>query len=578
MNTPWYRPTRVNHVIDGSDFGWRTGTGKFMDYCSDTFGTVVDVGPGSPTGVCFGYGAKFPAKYQYAFFISDWSYGKLYAVHLTPKGSSYVGKVEEFASAQPFPLTDLLVNPNDGAMYIAVGGRKVQSGIYRVTYEGRESTAPAKSIPGGEVARKRRQALENFVQKGVKPANPKQLNQIWSALGAQDRGIRHAARVALEKQPVKNWKNKLSSEKNPVVASAAMIALARADSKSSEAVLSKAMTLDYANEKNWQQRIDLLRSITLALTRGGQPQPEQKKKLIGWLDKIYPAATPEENRDLSAIMQFLQAPSAAKKGMALLRSASGQEEQIGYALNLRHLKTGWTSMLRESYFNWFVRAGSFKGGARLSNYLDGIKKDAIASVEDWQMTEGLTKIIDTKPQQADPQFTFEPRTFVKNWTMKDMAPWVPSGVPSKRDFKNGRQMFGAGSCYACHRIAGEGGAVGPDLSSVGGKFGAYDLLESIVDPGKEISDQYGSSVFTLTDGTQLNGRIMNMRNNEYWVNTDMMKPSTVTTVKAENLTSIEPSSISMMPPGLINTMDKEDILDLMAYLIAGGKSDHELFR
>ena len=75
--------------------------------------------------------------------------------------------------------------------------------------------------------------------------------------------------------------------------------------------------------------------------------------------------------------------------MALLRSASGQEEQIGYALNLRHLKTGWTSMLRESYFKWFIRAGSFKGGARLSNYLDGIKKDAIASVEDWQMTRRL---------------------------------------------------------------------------------------------------------------------------------------------------------------------------------------------
>ena len=70
---------------------------------------------------------------------------------------------------------------------------------------------------------------------------------------------------------------------------------------------------------------------------------------------------------------------------------------------------------------------------------------------------------------------------------------------------------------------------------------------------------------------------MNMRNNEYWVNTDMMQPSTVTKVKAENLTSIEPSAISMMPPGLLNTMDKEDILDLMAYLIAGGKSDHQLF-
>ena len=577
MNTPWYRPTRVNHVIDGSEFGWRTGSGKFMDYCSDTFGAVVDVGPGSPTGVCFGYGAKFPAKYQNAFFICDWSYGKLYAVHLTPKGSSYLGRVEEFASAQPFPLTDLLVNPEDGAMYVAVGGRKVQSGLYRVTYFGEESTAPAKSVPGGEEARKRRQALEKFVQRGVKPASQNQLNKIWSALGAQDRGIRHAARVALEKQPVANWKKKLLPETNPVIASAAMIALARADGKSSSDVLTKAMSLNYRTEKSWQQRIDLLRSITLALTRGGEPQAEQKKKLIAWLDRIYPASTPEENRDLSAIMQFLQAPSAARKGMALLRGASGQEEQIGYALNLRHLKSGWTSLLRESYFKWFARAGNFKGGARLSNYLDGIKKDAIASVPESLMTVGLKKIIETKPQSSAPQFTFEPRAFVKNWTMKDMAPWVPSGVPGKRDFKNGRQMFGAGSCYACHRIGGEGGAVGPDLTSVGGKFGAYDLLESIVDPGKEISDQYGSSVFSLSDGSQLNGRIMNMRNNEYWVNTDMMQPSSVTKVKAENLTSIEPSAISMMPPGLLNTMDKEDVLDLMAYLIAGGKSDHELF-
>jgi glucose/arabinose dehydrogenase len=129
LNTPWYRPTRINHVIDGAEFGWRTGSGKFMDYCSDTFGAAVDIGPGSPTGVCFGYGAKFPAKYQNALFACDWSYGKLYAVHLEPSGSSYTGSFEEFAGAQPFPLTDILVNPQDGAMYVTVGGRRVQSGL-----------------------------------------------------------------------------------------------------------------------------------------------------------------------------------------------------------------------------------------------------------------------------------------------------------------------------------------------------------------------------------------------------------------------------------------------------------------
>ena len=70
----------------------------------------------------------------------------------------------------------------------------------------------------------------------------------------------------------------------------------------------------------------------------------------------------------------------------------------------------------------------------------------------------------------------------------------------------------------------------------------------------------------LKDGTKLNGRIMNMRNNEYWVNTDMMKPSAVTKVKDELINSIAPSTVSMMPPALLSTMKKEAVLDLLAYL------------
>ena len=84
IGAPWYRPTRVNHVISGADFGFREGAGKHPDYFFDTFGSVVDVGTGSPTGVAFGYGARFPAKYQEALYICDWSFGKVYAVHLKP--------------------------------------------------------------------------------------------------------------------------------------------------------------------------------------------------------------------------------------------------------------------------------------------------------------------------------------------------------------------------------------------------------------------------------------------------------------------------------------------------------------
>lgn len=577
MNTPWYRPTRVNHVIDGAEFGWRTGSGKFMEYCSDTFGAAVDIGPGSPTGVTFGYGAKFPAKYQNALFVCDWSYGKLYAVHLKPDGSTYTGTFEEFASAQPLPITDILINPSDQAMYFTVGGRRVQSGLYRVTYVGNDSTEPAPPIAGGEADRQQRHALEQRLQKDAGRASDQQLDQIWESLGSSDRGIRHAARVALEKQPVADWKARVAQEQDPWIATAALIALARVDGQvSAPAILNRALQFDYVSIRDRQLRLDVLRSITLALTRGGQPADELAGKLTLWLDAIYPAKTAEENRDLSAVLAFLQSPFAAQKGVSLLTTAGGQEEQIGYALNLRHLNSGWTPELREQYFKWFVLAGSYQGGARLGNYLADIKRHAIESVPAEELTPALSKIIETPPQTSGPRFTMEPREFVQEWKMSDLASDLAGGIQGKRDFANGRKMFGIGACYACHRFNNEGGAVGPDLTSARGKFSPTDLLETIIDPSKEISDQYSASTFLLTDGRVLTGRIMNLRDG-YWINTDMMKPSTVTKVPSDEVEMIKPSQVSMMPGGLLNSMSRDDVLDLMAYLLSAGDPDHELF-
>ena len=101
MGAPWYRPTRVCHVVSGADWGWRNGSAKWPPYWADTVPPVVEVGPGSPTGMTFGYGAKFPAKYQKALFMCDWSYGKLYALHLVPRGGSFAGTIEEFVTATP---------------------------------------------------------------------------------------------------------------------------------------------------------------------------------------------------------------------------------------------------------------------------------------------------------------------------------------------------------------------------------------------------------------------------------------------------------------------------------------------
>ncbi|MCA9035498.1 MAG: hypothetical protein KDA91_10215, partial [Planctomycetaceae bacterium] len=142
VGLPWYRPTRVNHVTSGAEFGWRSGTGKWPVWYPDSLGSVIDIGPGSPTGIAFGTGAQFPAKYQKSLFISDWSYGVIYAIHMTPTGSTYTAEAERFISAAPLPVTDIVINPTDHAMYFTIGGRRTQSGLYRVTYTGSDVASP----------------------------------------------------------------------------------------------------------------------------------------------------------------------------------------------------------------------------------------------------------------------------------------------------------------------------------------------------------------------------------------------------------------------------------------------------
>ena len=110
FNTSWYRPTRINHVVSGAEFGWRNGAGKYPEFYYDNLPATLNIGPGSPTGTTFGYGAKFPAKYQEAFFVLDWSWGKIYAVHLKESGSTYNATKEEFVTGGPLPVTEAIIH------------------------------------------------------------------------------------------------------------------------------------------------------------------------------------------------------------------------------------------------------------------------------------------------------------------------------------------------------------------------------------------------------------------------------------------------------------------------------------
>lgn len=573
MNLPWYRPTRVCHAVPGSEFGWRGGTGKMYEYHPDNLPPVVNVGPGSPCGMTFGYGAKFPAKYQEALFLCDWSYGKLYACHMTPDGATYKGELEEFLNGSPLPLTDIVVNPKDGALYFTIGGRNTSSGLYRITYVGKEATEPFKPAPDANPQREARHKLESYYGKEEAGA----VDAAWPHLSSNDRFLRYAARTVLEFQSPSAWAGRATDEKNPVALTHAMIGLARVGGKQLlPQILTSLERVDWAKLTD-AQKIDYLRAYQLAFIRMGPPETDWKARAGKRVDGFYSDSSREVNAELCKLTSYLETTNGVTKTLSLMAKAPTQEEQIEYALSLRTVKTGWTDKQREEYFNWFHKAANYHGGNSFHKFLANIRTDAIKWSLDDQQRTAMKSILDPVPTPKAPKFTFKDRPFVKKYTVDELVPIVEKGL-NNRNFANGRNLFGETKCFACHRFNNEGGGAGPDLTQVVGRFSARDLLESIVEPSKVVSDQYAAIVVVTNDGKQVVGRVVNLNGDNMNINTDMLDPNKLVGVNRNNIESITTSKISLMPEGLLDTLNREEILDLVAYLYSRGDRNSKMFR
>jgi putative heme-binding domain-containing protein len=577
MNTPWYRLTRVMMAASGADFGFRNGSNVSPPRYPDTLPAIYDIGPGSPTGVCFGYGAKFPAKYQEAFYICDWSYGRLFAVHLTPDGSAYKARVEEFATGSPLALTDIVVNPQDGALYFTVGGRNTQSALYRIVYTGKESTAPSKGTDAGANERALRHRVEAFHGK----TDPKAVETAWPYLSHEDRYVRFAARVAIEHQPYKEWQARALKEANPVAATGALLALARAAGKDSSVSADlKGAMLEALGRLSWDklthgQRSDILRVYTVLFSRMGPPDQASRTRFLAAFEPRFPSKNHEVNADLCQLLVYLEAPSVAAKALHLIAGAPSQEEQMEYVKSLRKLKTGWTTADRKAYFGWFQKAVNYKGGQRFQQYVQEIRNDAIAKLNAKEQEE-LGPILTLKKAPAE-EIVAKPRPRVKQWTLDELAPIVENGL-SKRNFDRGRLLFGEAKCFGCHRFANEGGALGPDLTVLSGRYSARDFLEKILNPSRAISDQYAASVFTLKDGRVIVGRVVNLQGDGMSIQTDMLAPAKLTRINVSNVESIRLSDVSLMPTGLLDSFQADEILDLMAYVLSRGDRGNAMFQ
>ena len=572
IGTPWYRPTRVNHVISGAEFGWRNGTGKWPEYFADSFGAVANIGYGSPTGIAFGTGAKFPAKFQNALYVSDWSYGVVYAVHLEPEGASYKSTFEPFVSAAPMPVTDLLIHPEQGCMYMTIGGRKTQSALYRIAYSGSESTQPA-IFPDNESAKAARAARRELEAMHV-PGAKLDISAAMRNIGSPDRALRTAARLALEHFDSKEWRDPIQQSLRPQSAITMAVALARKGTPADQVDVNNSLLRVEWSKLDSTQRLELLRAYQLSFLRLGPADPATREKIIAQLDGHFPTADGDSlvDRELARVLIHLESPKIVDRCVAQMNGSNSAEQQIHYAFCLREAQTGWTPETRKAYFQWFYDIGTARGGASFGGFLENIRKVAIGNLED-EDKAALGELTGPLPAPKDPLADLAPRAQVKQWSVDELAEKF-AAKKSGFNYERGKQMFAVAQCYKCHRFSGQGGIQGPDLTASSQRFSTKDMLTAIIEPNKEISDQYEATVFQTEEETVI-GRVANLNGDNLMVATNMLDPGNFTNLKRSDIIDMKPSKASMMPSGLLDTLTEEEIFDLLVYLQSGGnpKSD-----
>jgi putative heme-binding domain-containing protein len=152
----------------------------------------------------------------------------------------------------------------------------------------------------------------------------------------------------------------------------------------------------------------------------------------------------------------------------------------------------------------------------------------------------------------------------KDLTSEDIAS-ILRDLSTKGSVQRGQQLFQRErlQCVTCHAVGGKGGAVGPDLTSLGGSARVVDILQSMLEPSASIKEGFQTSHVITTDGRIITGilqqqtatqiRIRDAQNNLLAISTD-------------DIEEIEPSKLSVMPSGLTEILTRDELVDLVRYL------------
>ncbi|MBP11879.1 MAG: hypothetical protein CL397_15865 [Acidiferrobacteraceae bacterium] len=134
------------------------------------------------------------------------------------------------------------------------------------------------------------------------------------------------------------------------------------------------------------------------------------------------------------------------------------------------------------------------------------------------------------------------------------------------DFKRGAALYNrpALACVSCHAIKGKGGQLGPELGNLATHMVPEGILESLLKPSRQIKQGYESVVITLKNKEIRVGTLQRKTKSAVLLRDASGK---ITSVPSDQIATLDSSAVSIMPPRLTNSLRRDELLDLLHYLM-----------
>ncbi|MDE0102289.1 MAG: HEAT repeat domain-containing protein [Bryobacterales bacterium] len=441
------------------------------------------------------------------------------------------------------------------------------------------------SDPDAFVRRRAAEALVRMGDPGFVPASVLQ-----GLLGDDDRFVRWAARVALEETPRDDWRSIVVDDSDPRSAAEGMLALVRTASEpiQLEAVFEKALSMLRRGGLSAGVEADLLRVFHLACLEVDEGcRQSLRDQLFEIVAARFPTGVEMLDREYAVTMAYSGRAEAIERILSQIPPGEdGQPLQIHYVYCLREIKRGWTAEQKQRLLQWFRKAQHWRGGASFAGFINRLFESSLEFFDESEREAAYAAIPEFAPVDDEELLArlrrrsdhvqpnvFARRTGTRLYSEQEIFEYMMyDPMTTVASIEDGVRVYEE-ACAKCHRLGDLGKDYGPDLTTLGNRFTRRDMLESVLWPSREISDQYGSWRVETKDDVY---SAMILEEDEASVTLlipDLERP---VSILREDIVDIRESDVSIMPEGLLDPFQMREtagLFRLMAETSGGGGTD-----